>query len=318
MISIIGGEGFVGSRLRKVLEKAGKKYQSLDLNPANMDSIRVDVSSELAPDLFSGTDVIINLAAVHADNVRDKSLYYSVNVNGAVNVCTAASKANIHKIIFVSSVAVYGFPPPDVDENGAIAPFDDYGKSKYLAELEYLKWYNEAPETRHLTIVRPTVIFGEGNRGNVYNLISQIESKRFIFVGSGENKKSMSYVGNVAAYLAYATNAFDGLQLFNYVDKPDLTMNTFVSTARKELFGVENVGFRIYAWIGLLAGRLLDVVSRFTPQPLGISYIRIKKFINNTTYSTKISNSDFQPPSNLQEALVGTICHEFNPRSKKN
>ena len=51
-----------------------------------------------------------------------------------------------------------------------------------------------------LIIVRPTVIFGEGNRGNVYNLFKQIASNKFLMVGDGNNKKSLAYIGNVVAF----------------------------------------------------------------------------------------------------------------------
>ena len=56
-----------------------------------------------------------------------------------------------------------------------------------------------------LIIVRPTVIFGEGNRGNVFNLFNQIASGKFVMVGKGENKKSMAYIGNVVAFWRHAS-----------------------------------------------------------------------------------------------------------------
>ena len=72
-----------------------------------------------------------------------------------------------NKIIFTSSVAIYGFAPANTGEDGKPDYFNDYGRTKYLAEQVYKKWQAEDPENRTLVIVRPTVIFGEGNRGNV-------------------------------------------------------------------------------------------------------------------------------------------------------
>ena len=46
----------------------------------------------------------------------------------------------IEKIIFTSSVAVYGFSKPQTDESGEINPFNDYGKSKFQAEQQYRDW----------------------------------------------------------------------------------------------------------------------------------------------------------------------------------
>lgn len=79
-----------------------------------------------------------------------------------------------------------------------------------------------------MTIIRPTVVFGEGNRGNVYNLFRQIASGRFVMIGSGNNMKSMAYVENIAARLEHALDQQSTYQVSNYVDKPDFTMNQLV------------------------------------------------------------------------------------------
>lgn len=86
------------------------------------------------------------------------------------------AKLGIKKIIFTSSVAVYGFAPIGTDETSKINYFNDYGRTKWLAEEKYRQWLNSDPKNS-LTIIRPTVIFGEQNRGNVYNLLKQITSR---------------------------------------------------------------------------------------------------------------------------------------------
>ena len=66
---------------------------------------------------------------------------------------------------------------------------------------------------RSLVVVRPTVVFGEGNRGNVYQLIHQIISGRFVMVGSGKNRKSIAYVGNLSAFLVRVLGLGTGVPL---------------------------------------------------------------------------------------------------------
>lgn len=75
--------------------------------------------------------------------------------------------------------------------------------------------------------------------------------------GSGKNIKSMAYVENVSAFLEYALNFDSGYRLFNYVDKPDFDMNTFVSLVRKELGKEERVGIRIPYVVGYIGGCFL-------------------------------------------------------------
>ncbi len=67
-------------------------------------------------------------------------------------------------LIFTSSVAVYGLNKVNPDENHPVDPFNHYGKSKWEAEKVIKAWYDKEPESKSVTIIRPTVIFGEKNR----------------------------------------------------------------------------------------------------------------------------------------------------------
>jgi GlcNAc-P-P-Und epimerase len=94
--------------------------------------------------------------------------------------------------------------PPGTNEQGAINPFNEYGRTKYEAECVYRDWQAQDPGNRALVIIRPTVVFGEQNRGNVYNLLRYLADGRFVMVGSGRNVKSMAYVENIAAFLEHS------------------------------------------------------------------------------------------------------------------
>ena len=161
----------------------------------------------------------------------------------------------------MSSVAVYGFAPPKTDENGEFNHFNEYGRTKLAAEAVYRKWQQDDPIRRSLVIVRPTVIFGEGNRGNVYNLFHQIASKKFVMFGNGQNFKSMAYVENVASFICTARNHGPGIHIYNYVDTPDLTMDELVAMTRRILFGRDNVGLRLPAFLGLAIGKACDLFT---------------------------------------------------------
>ena len=312
-IAIIGGSGFVGSRLSKRFRTSGldSKVFDLQVKQESEESSFVDVENPETLEKIEGFNIIINLAAIHKDNVRPISRYDEVNVEGARQVCSAARKYNINKIIFTSSVAVYGFAPEDTDESGKINYFNDYGRTKFIAEEVYKRWQNEDPDNRELTIVRPTVIFGEGNRGNVYNLLKQISSRRFIMFGNGKNIKSMAYVENVAAFLEYSLSFKPGLHIYNYIDKPDFDMNTLVSEARKTLFGKNNVGLRLPAFLGMTIGYFADLVAKVTGKSLPVSSIRVKKFMGTTQFSSSISETGFVPPVSLQDGLARTLRYEF-------
>ena len=134
---------------------------------------------------------VVHLAAIHKDNVVDPNVYYSTNVQGTSNVAQICLEKNIKKFIFTSTVAVYGFAKPNTNENGCLQPFNHYGKSKLEAERLLKEIFSTDALNISLSIIRPTVIFGPGNRGNVFNLINQIALGRFLMIGSGLNKKSL-------------------------------------------------------------------------------------------------------------------------------
>ena len=312
-IAILGGSGFLGTRLYSRLKAAKVESRVFDLRAPNASSnfAHLDVEDISCDSHLKNVEAIINLAAVHRDDIRPLSRYDDVNVQGSVNVCEAARKHGINKIIFTSSVAIYGFAPADADESGDPNYFNDYGRTKYLAEQVYKEWQAEDPENRTLVIVRPTVIFGEGNRGNVYNLLKQIAAGRFVMFGNGKNRKSMAYVENVAAFLEYSLLFKSGLHIYNYIDKPDFDMNTLVSEARKTLFGKSNVGLRLPAFLGMGIGYFADFFSTVTGKSLPVSSIRVKKFMGTTQFASSVSEAGFVPPVSLEEGLARTLRYEF-------
>lgn len=315
MIKITGGSGFIGSRLAARLARAGEPFELLDVEPSSdfpEQWRQCDVrDAQALTDALAGASAIVHLAAVHRDDVRPRSLYDEVNVEGTRNVCEAAEANGVDRIVFTSSVACYGFAEPNTDEAGPIRPFNDYGRTKAEAEEVLRGWQAGAAARRSLVIVRPTVVFGERNRGNVYTLLNQIASGRFVMVGSGRNVKSMAYVENVAAFLEHMLGSEAGVHVYNYIDKPDMDVAALVEMARSELGRGSGVGMRIPYPIGLAAGYVFDALSRVSGRTFPISAIRVRKFAATTQFATGAPTTGFVAPVPLAEALRSTIRYEF-------
>ena len=316
-VSLMGGSGFIGNILSSRLAHRQIKFLVFDLKVSNnfpeLGRVAdVRIKNEYISDMHCNT--VVNLAAVHRDDVTDPDEYYSTNVEGARVLCEVCEEKGINKIVFTSSVAVYGFAPLGTREDGAINPFNEYGRTKALAEDVYREWREKDPENRSLIIVRPTVVFGEGNRGNVYNLLNQINSGAFAMIGNGKNKKSMAYVENLSAFLIRCIESDEKYAVYNYVDTPDFTMNELVSLVRGKLRGKSSVGIRIPKFIGLIAGYTADVLAKLGVK-LPISSIRVKKFCASSEFSSAKSDLDgFVAPYSLQEGLDRTLEAEFmNP-----
>lgn len=288
-VLLIGASGFVGTRL---LETA-----IADFNIKNLDKQQShfypeitqigDVRDQQALDqALVGFDTVVLLAAEHRDDVSPTSLYYDVNVQGTRNVLAAMEKNGVKNIIFTSSVAVYGLNKHNPDENHPHDPFNHYGKSKWQAEEVLREWYNKAPTERSLTIIRPTVIFGERNRGNVYNLLKQIAGGKFMMVGAG-------------------------YEVYNYVDKPDLNMNQLVAEVEQSL-NKKIPSMHLPYPLGMLGGYCFDILSKITGKKYAVSSVRVKKFCATTQFdATKVHSSGFVAPYTLSQGLDRTLQYEF-------
>ena len=312
---IIGGSGFVGNALITLLGK--ENCFNIDKNP-----------SKLYPDITFICDIrypidfyfnfkihnIILLAAEHKDDVTPISLYYDVNVNGTINVLNFMNKHNIKNLIFLSSVAVYGLNLNFPNELFPPNPFNHYGKSKLQAENEIIKWFSLNENQKKITIIRPTVIFGEGNRGNVFNLIKQIIDDKMIQIGNGLNYKSIAYIGNVVDFISHNINNTDlGLKIFNYSDTPDYNMNEFVhivneSANRKKRY------LKISYKFALLIGFIFDLFSFLTNKKFNISSIRIKKYCSNTQIDSNKAFVNFKPKFTLKEGIYNMVSSDFKDK----
>lgn len=322
-IALIGGSGFLGTRLTELL-----------LHTTDHEVVIIDkVISEKYPKLtrignvldrdalcglLQGVHQVVLLAAEHRDDVTPLSKYYEVNVKGMENTLYAMEANTIARIVFTSSVAVYGLGKENPNEAKAVAPFNAYGESKLQAEKVLENWY-ETHADWNIQVIRPTVIFGEGNRGNVYNLLQQIASGRFMMIGKGNNQKSMSYIGNIVAFIAYLISEESmGFNLYNYGDKPDLTTNDLVYYTGKVL-GKNIPTLRIPYALGLLGGYAFDALAFILRRKFAISSVRVRKFCAVTQYdSSKAMASGFQPPFLLQEGLRRTLESDFSAYIKIN
>lgn len=310
---VIGGSGFVGSRLLSQVDL--NDFINLDKNPSPFFNHITHIGDvrdlEKLGDLFSKIEKVILLAAEHRDDVSPTDLYYDVNVKGTRNVLKMMDKYSIKSLIFTSSVAVYGLNKDNPDENHPVDPFNHYGKSKWQAEEVIKKWYEDAPNDKTVTIIRPTVIFGERNRGNVFNLLKQISSGRFLMVGKGLNKKSMAYVGNIVALILFMSKRNKlGYEVYNYADKPDLNMNELIAQIGKSL-NKKIPSIKIPYLIGFVTGLFFDLFAFITGKKLSISSVRIRKFCATTQFKSEKIMCEFKPPFELIESLDRTLKYEF-------
>ena len=317
MFLIIGGSGFVGSKLISDLDP--KNCINFDKRPSHYFNEITKIGNICNPnEIIISREVksVILLAAEHRDDVSPTSLYYDVNVEGTQNVLNKMDEAGVKRLIFTSSVAIYGLDKNNPSEDHNEDPFNHYGKSKWQAEVLIKKWYYQNPKEKSVTIIRPTVIFGPRNRGNVYNLLKQISSRKFLMIGSGNNKKSLAYIANVVAFIKHnIERESTGFEVFNYADKPDYSMRELVNIIEKKM-NMTIPKFRVPYLMGIIAGFCFDLIGLILRKKLPVSSVRIKKFCATTQFDSNKAHASFSAPYSLKEGLFRTLEHEFINKKK--
>ena len=130
------------------------------------------------------------------------------------------------------------------------------------------------------------------------------------------SEKLMGYVLNLSSFLTNILDSGPGRYVYNYADKPDMTMEELVRIASEALGNGPGIRWRIPYPIGLLGGYAFDLLARITGKTYPISSIRIKKFVADTRVSAKrIRETGFSAPYSLAEGLNRMIASEFaSPR----
>ena len=231
---VTGASGFVGSRLVQRLAGEGVEVVALDLLPPRrviegVDYRPVDVRDSIAPETAKGVDVIYNLAAIHRTPGHPDQDYYDTNIRGALNVTALAEANEVDRIVFTSSISVYGPTEAQVSERSPTAPVSAYGRSKLIAEAVHGHWQGRG-SGRRLVTVRPGVVFGPGEGGNYTHLARALAGGYFVYPGRRDTIKSGGYVDDLIGALDFALAQADPVILFNFAYPDQSTTRDIVET----------------------------------------------------------------------------------------
>lgn len=224
-IYITGATGFVGKNLWNYLSQPGFSLTALSLRtPVTKESIR-------------DADTIIHLAGKAHDlkNVSDASEYYAVNFELTKTLYDHFLSSNAHTFIFISSVkAVADQLTGPLTEEYKPSPQTHYGKSKRMAE-EYIE-HHPPPKGKRVYILRPCMIHGPGNKGNL-NLLYNLVLRGIPWpLGSFSNQRSFLSVENLCFIIKeFATRPDIPQGIYQVADNDVLSTTTLIRIMASEL-----------------------------------------------------------------------------------
>lgn len=183
-VIITGASGFVGQNLTEYLIENDITIQSLSLR------------KEWNMDKYAGAIIHLAGKAHDTSNISADEEYFEVNTELTKKLFDEFMRSDIRDFIYFSSVkAIADTVVGILDEEHISDPKTPYGKSKFLAE-QYLLSKN-LPESKRLFIIRPCMIHGIGNKGNL-NLLYKVVEKGIPWpLAAFENKRSFLSIDNL-------------------------------------------------------------------------------------------------------------------------
>ena len=201
-ILLTGASGFIGTRLLKLLDKPGNQIRIISRRVhSRFETIVCDFEQDMIPvSALKSVDIVFHLAGF-AHDFRDGSqvqnIYKKINVNTTVQLAKLAIHSGVQSFVFVSSVKAGGSLPHRkcMNEEDQAQPDGVYGETKREAELQLIEIISKS--NMHLSIVRPSLVYGPNVKGNLHLMLTGIKKGWFPPLPETGNRRSMIHVDDL-------------------------------------------------------------------------------------------------------------------------
>ncbi|HEY3198781.1 MAG TPA: NAD-dependent epimerase/dehydratase family protein [Nitrospirales bacterium] len=326
---VTGGDGFIGGHLvRRLIEE---RYQVRVLGRSSslglpsfrsampsVEWVEGDVrDAAKMKEATGGADIIFHLAGrTHAvsEAAEDDAAYHAVNVDGTRNILEGAVAGGVQRVIFFSSVKVFGEETREcLDETAPARPLTGYGRSKLEAETLVLEY---ARATGGLGVsLRLPLVYGPGVKGNIYRMVWAIDHHLFPPFPDLPNRRSLVHVSNVVEAALLAASCAPTSSCYIVTDRlPYSTRKLYEMICR-------GLGKQIPHWqMPLTAlsifGRLGDLAGRIIKRRFPIDSDSLDKLVRSAWYSSQRISRElgYAPIIDFEGALPELITQYRNPR----
>jgi nucleoside-diphosphate-sugar epimerase len=322
-ILVTGATGFIGRHLLPVLHQQGWQTtaavrddfrQPLSIPIKAIQVGEIDDMTDWQEALL-GIDTVIHLAGrshiLHETISNPEAAFIKVNTKGTINLVKQSLKAGVNHFIFVSSIHAMAAESDDIlNENSPCHPDSPYGGSKLQAEQALINLAKDSNMT--WTILRPTLVYGPGNRANMERLMKLIKRGLPLPFGAIKNRRSFVFVGNlVAAIITCLDHPNAANKIFLISDNQAVSTPQLIRLIAQQiqqpcrLLPVPTTLLRFLGYLG-------DRVESITGKNLPFNSYNIDRLLGSlavdSSYIQKTLN--WQPPFTLEQGLAQTIQPE--------
>ncbi|WP_345992306.1 NAD-dependent epimerase/dehydratase family protein [Chryseobacterium sp. Chry.R1] len=297
-ITITGASGFVGKNLSTFLESKDHHVTSLSLRNENWRN-----------EFPMNGDAIIHLAGKAHDtsNTSDDQEYYKINRDLTIELFNKFLNSGIKEFFYFSSVkAVADRVDHVLTEEAEANPYTPYGKSKKEAE-EYI--FNQSlPEGKKVYIIRPCMIHGPGNKGNL-NLLYKVVKKGLPWpLAAFGNKRSFLSIDNLNFLVnEILMNKNVSTGIYNFADDDAISTNDLIRTI--------NSAVNKKAKLWSISKTMIEGMAKLGDKlHLPLNSERLKKLTESYVVSNQKIKTELKIkslPVTVQEGLTKTI-QSFN------
>jgi len=320
VVLVTGATGALGPRIVEGIHQSGYSVRVLAIDPPaphlfppSTDFRLGDINDDLAVrSALADVEIVIHMAAmVHMNTISPKilALYERVNVAGTASIINASIKASVRRIVFFSTIAVYGEGHGRIlDENSTPQPATPYADTKLRAERLVLS--ARRPDGRPIgTVLRLASVYGSRVKGNYRRLARALGRRRFIPIGSGLNRRTLVYDRDVAqAALATARHPEAAGRIYNVTDGKIHTINEIILTICEAL-GREAPLMRLPLGPVTSVADIFDKGNRFLRLGLLDLGLALNKYVEDMAVEGQriVSEIGFEPKYNLRAGWKESI-----------
>ena len=319
-ILVTGATGFIGSHLVPRLLDAGHSVSVLcrdiiasrKLFNDKVTYIQGNVSDpETLNDCCRDIDIVYHMAAIMGHDTPGDTAFLkfrAVNTEGTKNMVRQATLSGVKRFIYISSTAAMGLiKAPVVDETTKCEPWSPYQVSKRESELYLL---NEAKSKKiQIIIIRPSMIFGPGFKGDFLTMARVVKKGFFPKIGFGKNLSPALFIDDlIAPLIAAGTKETLSHNLYIIASEESYPLDRIIRIIAKCID--KKVRFiYIPKWCALFGTAVLEALYKIAGKKPPVTYRNIKSTITDRTFSINraINDLDFKQSVTIDSGLEKTI-----------